>query len=157
VDFVADVRASTPTDAAERAVPDLAEEIALISTARARLRRAVTHRIDREQQRLDALRSRPVLAAPSTLVDQHATAVAALRSRARLVLSHRLDRAASEVEHTLARLRSLSPLATLERGYAVVRRGADGVVLRDPAAVAVGDDLRVTLAAGELAARVVES
>lgn len=154
VDFVADVRASTPTDAAKRAVPDLAEEVALMATARQRLRRAIVHRVDREQQRLDALRSRPVLAAPTTLVDQHVTAVAALRSRARLVLAHRLDRAASEVQHTLARVRSLSPLATLERGYAVVRRASDGAVLRSVSAAVAGEELRVRLADGELLATV---
>ncbi len=156
VDFVADVRASTPTDAAKRAVPDLAEELSLIATARSRLRRSILHRLDREQHRLDALRSRPVLAAPSTVVDQHVAAVAGLRSRSRLALSHRLDRAASEAHHTLARLRSLSPLATLERGYAVVRRATDGAVLRDPGEVDVGEDLRVRLASGELAAKVIE-
>jgi exodeoxyribonuclease VII large subunit len=155
VDFVADVRASTPTDAAKRAVPDLTEEVATIANARARLSRAITHRLDREQQRLDALRSRPVLAAPTTLVDQHMAAVAALRSRVRIVLTHRLERASSDVEHTLARLRSLSPLATLERGYAVVRRSSDGAVLRAPSAIDVGEDLRVRLAEGELAARVI--
>jgi exodeoxyribonuclease VII large subunit len=155
VDFVADVRASTPTDAAKRAVPDLAEEQLLITTARRRLDRAIAHRLEREQQRLDALRSRPVLAAPVTLIDQHAAAISALRSRTRLVVSHRLERASSELSHTLARLRSLSPLSTLERGYAVVRRAADGTVLRDPADVAVGEDLRLRLAAGELTARVV--
>ena len=127
-----------------------------MATARSRLARAITHRLDREQQRLDALRSRPVLAAPVTLVDQHSAAVASLRSRSRVVLSHRLERAASEVAHTLARLRSLSPLSTLERGYAVVRRATDGEVLRNPSSVAVGDDLRVRLAAGELAAKVTE-
>jgi exodeoxyribonuclease VII large subunit len=157
VDFVADVRASTPTDAAKRAVPDFGEEMALVESARARLRRAIRHRVDREQQRLDALRSRPVLAAPTTLVEQHAVAVAALRSRGRIVLTHRLERASSEVAHTLARLRSLSPLATLERGYAVVRRATDGAVVRDPVDVAAGDDLRVRLAAGELTARVLPS
>jgi exodeoxyribonuclease VII, large subunit len=154
VDFVADVRASTPTDAAKRAVPDLAEELRLLSLARSRLARAITHRLDREQQRLDALRSRPVLAAPLTLIDQHAAAVAALRARARVVVTHRLERATSEVTHMLARLRSLSPLSTLERGYAIVQRAADGAVLRDPAVVAVGDELRVRLAAGELTATV---
>jgi exodeoxyribonuclease VII large subunit len=154
VDFVADVRASTPTDAAKRAVPDFAEELALLGTARNRLRRAIVHRVDREQQRLDALRSRPVLAAPTTLVDQHVAAITALRARARLVLSHRLDRAASELDHTLARVRSLSPLATLERGYAVVRRASDGAVLRSASAVAAGDDVRVRLAEGEFVAEV---
>jgi exodeoxyribonuclease VII large subunit len=157
VDFVADVRASTPTDAAKRAVPDLTEELATITNARTRLSRAIAHRLDREQQRLDALRFRPVLAAPTTLVDQQTAAVAALRSRARIVLTHRLERASSDVGHTLARLRSLSPLATLERGYAVVRRSSDGAVLRSPSAIDVGEDLRVRLAEGELAARVIAS
>src|SRR6185436_14791414 len=73
VDYVADVRASTPTDAAKRAVPDLAEELRLISTNQARLRRAVRHRLDREQHLLDALRSRPVLDRPLTLVTTRAS------------------------------------------------------------------------------------
>jgi exodeoxyribonuclease VII large subunit len=156
LDFVADLRASTPTDAAKRAVPDLGEELALIATARSRLTRAVLHRLDREQQRLDALRSRPVLAAPTTLVDRHVEAVAALRARSRLVLSHRLDRAASELQHTVARLRSLSPLSILERGYAVVRRAADGAVLRSPDDAPVGEELRIRVAEGELTAKVVQ-
>ena len=152
LDYVADVRASTPTDAAKRAVPDLAEEQAIIAQARSRLGRAVTFRIDREQQRLDALRSRPVLAQPTTLLDAHAAQVAALRQRADTTLSHRLDRATGDLHHTLARLRGLSPLATLERGYAIVQR--NGAVLRDPADAATDDELRVRLARGELTAKV---
>jgi exodeoxyribonuclease VII large subunit len=73
------------------------------------------------------------------------------------VLSHRLDRAASELHHTLARLRTLSPLSTLERGYAVVRRATDGVVLRSPDDTSVGEELRIRLAAGELTATVAPS
>jgi exodeoxyribonuclease VII large subunit len=152
LDYVADVRASTPTDAAKRAVPDLAEEQAIIAQARARLGRAVTNRLDREQQRLDSLRSRPVLAQPTTLFDAHAAQVAALRQRADTTLSHRLDRAGSDLHHTLARLRGLSPLATLERGYAIVQH--NGAVLRDPADAATNDELRVRLARGELTAKV---
>jgi exodeoxyribonuclease VII large subunit len=154
VDFVADVRASTPTDAVKRAVPDLAEEMTYIGNARARLDRAIGNRLDREQQRLDALRSRPVLAQPATLLDTHAAQIVALRQRSDTILGHRLERAAADVHHTLARLRALSPAATLERGYAIVQRAADGAVLRDPAEVETGDDLRVRLAQGELGARV---
>jgi exodeoxyribonuclease VII large subunit len=154
VDFVADVRASTPTDAAKRAVPDLAEEMRLISMARSRLDRAVRAMIDREQQRLDALRSRPSLARPTTRVDTLAEQVSALRQRARRTVGHRLDRADTELHHVLARLRALSPAATLERGYAIVQRADDGAVLRDPAQVADGDALRLRLAGGELPARV---
>lgn len=154
VDFVADVRASTPTDAAKRAVPDLAEEVRGLALARERLDRAVTNRIDREQQRLEALRTRPVLARPGSMLDAQSELVMALRDRADRTLRHRLERAHTEVHHTLARLRALSPAATLERGYAIVQRRTDGAVLRDPADAHTGDDLRVRLAGGELTARV---
>jgi exodeoxyribonuclease VII large subunit len=154
VDFVADVRASTPTDAAKRAVPDLAEEVRGLANARARLDRAMDNLLDREQHRLDGLRSRPALARPQTLIETRFEQVLALRSRADRTLAHRLDRADTELHHTLARLRGLSPLATLERGYAIVQLVSDGSVLRDPAQTRTGDRLRLRLARGDLAATV---
>ena len=155
VDFVADVRASTPTDAAKRVVPDLAEEIRGLGITRSRLDRAISGLLDRETHRLDGLRSRPVLARPELLVETREAEVSALRDRAGRVLGHRLDRADSDLSHTLARLRALSPAATLQRGYAIVQHGA--AVLRDPAEVATGDALRVRLAGGELHATVTQS
>jgi exodeoxyribonuclease VII large subunit len=157
VDFVADVRASTPTDAAKRAVPDLADEVRQLDNARGRLGRAVRALVEREQHRLDALRSRPVLARPTTMLDQRREQLTALRARAARTLHHRLERADTELHHTLARLRALSPAATLERGYAVVQLSADGSVLRDPAQVAAGDRLRIRVAAGDLTAVVQEA
>jgi exodeoxyribonuclease VII large subunit len=154
VDYVADVRASTPTDAAKRIVPDLAEEIRLIGQARSRLDRALRGLVDREQHRLDAIRSRPSLARPHTMVDTREAEVTALRDRATRTLTHRLDRATAELTHTLARLRTLSPAATLERGYAIVQRADDGIVVRAPHDVAAKDALRIRLADGELAATV---
>ncbi|MGH3646052.1 MAG: exodeoxyribonuclease VII large subunit, partial [Micromonosporaceae bacterium] len=151
VDYVADVRASTPTDAAKRIVPDLAEERRLVSVARGRLDRAVGNLLTREQHRLDALRTRPALARPETLLDRHAEQLRALRDRAARCLVHRLDAATAELTHTRARLRALSPQATLTRGYAVVHR-PDGTVVRRPADVTAGDRLRIRLAEGELAA-----
>ncbi|MGH3712745.1 MAG: exodeoxyribonuclease VII large subunit [Micromonosporaceae bacterium] len=151
VDYVADVRASTPTDAAKRIVPDLAEETRLVAVARQRLDRAVGNLLAREQHRLDALRTRPALARPDTLLDRAAEQVAALRQRADRCLRHRLDAAAAELSHTRARLRALSPQATLSRGYAVVHR-PDGAVVRHPTDVADGDALHIRLAEGELAA-----
>lgn len=155
VDYVADVRASTPTDAAKRIVPDLAEEVRLIRIARQRLDRAVSGLLDREQHRLDAVRSRPVLARPHVMVDQRAADMTALRDRAARCLDHRLTTAAGDLRHTLARLRALSPAATLERGYAIVQR-ADGHVVRAAADVAGGDLLRVRLAEGELTAKAID-
>jgi len=156
VDFVADVRCSTPTDAGKRVVPDLAEERRVVEQHRYRLDRAVGHLLDGERRWLANVRSRPVLARPEALLSGRADEVAGLRDRARRYLGHRLDAAGTDLEHRLARLRSLSPLATMQRGYAVVQRAADGTVLRDPADVAPGAALRVRLAAGELTATVDE-
>jgi exodeoxyribonuclease VII large subunit len=156
VDLVADVRASTPTDAAKRVVPDLGEERDLIGTARGRLRRALIGRLHQEQHRLDALRARPVLARPLVMVDERAADLAALRDRARRCLGHRLDAAANDLRHTLARVRALSPAATLQRGYAIVQR-ADTQVVRGPADVSAGDHLRIRLAGGDLGATVTET
>jgi exodeoxyribonuclease VII large subunit len=134
LDLVADVRASTPTDAAKRVVPDAAEEQDRIAHARSRLRRAVTTLVDREAQGLAQLRSRPVLAAPHVLVDAQHDALTHLRERADRALRHRLDREHDTVGHHLARVRALSPLATLERGYAVAQT-TDGHVLTSVADV----------------------
>ncbi|NGM12208.1 exodeoxyribonuclease VII large subunit [Verrucosispora sp. WMMA2044] len=153
VDYVADVRASTPTDAAKRVVPDLAEEVRLIKQARHRLHRAVHNLVDREAHRIDALRSRPVLARPQVMIEQRAAELVALRQRAGRCLDHRLTAADDDLRHTLARLRALSPAATLDRGYAIVQR-ADGHVVRAASEVAAGDPLRVRLADGELSATV---
>ncbi|GAA0284167.1 exodeoxyribonuclease VII large subunit [Cryptosporangium japonicum] len=151
VDYVADVRASTPTDAAKRVVPDLSEERQRIDVARQRLRRGVLSRLEAGQQWLDGVRSRPAFARPTVLVEQRETEVDGLRERARRTLGHRLDAAGGELAQVRARVRALSPQATLDRGYAVVQR-ADGAVLRDAADAAPGDALRVRLASGELPA-----
>ncbi|MEU7902705.1 exodeoxyribonuclease VII large subunit [Actinoplanes sp. NPDC049118] len=155
IDYVADVRASTPTDAAKRIVPDLAEETNLVRQARRRLDRAVITLVERESHRLESWRSRPVLARPEALVEQRAVEVGALRDRAIRSLDQRLRRADDDLRHTLARLRGLSPMATLERGYAIVQR-ADGHVVRAAGEVETGDVLRVRLADGELRAGVRE-
>jgi exodeoxyribonuclease VII large subunit len=155
LDLVADVRASTPTDAGRRVVPAVAEELSGLAHVRGRLRRAVRHRLDGEAERLATLRSRPVLADPlSGLVQRQADVHAAL-DRGRRALGVRLDRAGDEVRHLAGAVRTLSPASTLQRGYAVVQR-ADGAVVRSPADVATGDRLRLRLAEGEVAAEVVD-
>jgi exodeoxyribonuclease VII large subunit len=156
LDYVADVRASTPTDAAKRIVPDLGEEIRVIRQARQRLDRAVRGLIDREQHRIDAIRSRPVLARPHVMIEQRAADVTALRDRAGRSLDHRISAAAGDLRHTVARLRALSPAATLDRGYAIVQ-GRSGHVVRAASEVAKGDVLRVRLASGELSTTVDEA
>ncbi|WP_428980312.1 exodeoxyribonuclease VII large subunit [Isoptericola cucumis] len=153
LDLVADYRASTPTDAAKRVVPDVAEERARAAQARQRMRAALAARLDREQHRLDALRSRPVLANPQTTVDTREREVGQHVRHARHLLDAALLRAAGEVGRLAAQVRTLSPASTLERGYAVVQHG-DGHVVRSPDDVAAGDPLHVRLADGALDAEV---
>jgi exodeoxyribonuclease VII large subunit len=152
LDLVADVRASTPTDAAKLVVPDMAEQLAGIGRARGRLLRAVQQRVERETAGLAALRSRPVLARPVTMVEVREADVQGLLDRSRGALATRLHRGADEARHLAAQVRALSPAATLERGYAVVQQ-PDGRVVVDPAEVPPGARLRVRVARGELAVR----
>jgi exodeoxyribonuclease VII large subunit len=140
LDLVADVRASTPTDAARRAVPDVAEQLALIDQLRGRARRCLAGRIDRESSWLAAARSRPALASPMREVDRREELIMALTERARQSVSARLARASDDIAHTRARLVTLSPASTLRRGYAIVQR-ADGGVVRAAAGLAEGDAL----------------
>ncbi len=153
LDLVADVRASTPTDAGKRVVPDVTEESARTQQLRSRLGTAVRNRFDREQHTLDALRSRPVLADPARGLDERTRVVAELRDRARRCLGQRIERATEDVQHISARVRALSPASTLARGYAVVQR-ADSLVVRSPGEVAVGDALRIRVSDGDFRAQV---
>ena len=130
-------------------MPDVAEELQGVAGARDRLRSLVAAQVAREQAGLDALRSRPALADPRSLVDGRAEELVALRERARRSLSHRLDRAADEIDHQRARARALSPLATLRRGYAVLQ-GPDGHVVTSVDGVAPGAEVSVRVADGRV-------
>jgi exodeoxyribonuclease VII large subunit len=151
LDLVADVRAATPTDAAKRVVPDMTEQLQLLTTARARLHRAVDGRLHAEQGRLDLLRSRPALASPTSLLGTRSAEVTAIVERARRCLASRLDRADDDIRHQRARARALSPLATLERGYAVLQDGA-GHVVTSVDGVSAGAEVTIRVADGRIAA-----
>jgi exodeoxyribonuclease VII large subunit len=150
LDYVADVRASTPTDAARRVVPDVTEQLALIGQLRTRARRYLAGRLDRELSWLAAIRSRPALANPVREIERQQELVAALTQRARRCLSASLDRASDDVAHTRARLVALSPAGTLRRGYAIVQH-ADATVVRSAADVAPDEALTVRFADDQLA------
>ncbi len=149
LDYVADVRASTPTDAAKRIVPDVREELARVRQARDRCRRVVTGLVEGELRRLEMALSRPVFADPHRIVEDRRTAVKALQDRGSRRFGAQLDHAANDLAHTKARVVALSPQATLDRGYAVVQ-SSDGSVVRDAASVSSGEQLRVRLSQGEL-------
>lgn len=153
LDLVADLRASTPTDAAKRIVPDVREELARVQLVRDRALRVIRGLIDREERGLEAALSRPAMAAPYRMVDGRAEEVAGQVDRARRTLGHLLDRADADLTHTLARVVALSPAATLRRGYAVLQR-EDGTVVRAPDDVRPEDPLRARVAEGDFTVRV---
>ncbi|RNL61341.1 exodeoxyribonuclease VII large subunit [Nocardioides marmoriginsengisoli] len=153
LDLVADLRASTPTDAAKRIVPDVAEEGHRVLQLRDRIRRTTHALVAREQQQLDNLRSRPSMADPRSDLVGRADEVRALRARGQRVLGHVLDRAADDLDHSLARVRALSPLATLRRGYAVLS-DADGALFSSVEDIAGGAPVTIRVADGRISATV---
>jgi exodeoxyribonuclease VII large subunit len=152
LDYVADVRASTPTDAAKKTVPDVREQLALVGQLRDRGRRCLSGRVEREVQWLAGIRSRPALADPVREIERQAEAAGTLRDRARRCLSSALDRASDDLSHTRGRLVALSPAATLERGYAVVQRPDESVV-GAAADVRKDDELLIRFHDGRLTVR----
>nr|WP_285725979.1 exodeoxyribonuclease VII large subunit [Psychromicrobium sp. YIM S02556] len=152
LDEVADLRASTPTDAAKRIVPDMAEELRLVAGLRYQLERSVTQLLQRENERLDNLRSRPVLAHPDGMIEVRAADTERLRDRALAAMKTLTLRHRDALAHSVAQIRALSPQNTLDRGYAVVQM-ANGSVLRDAAQAPSGTTLSIRLARGTVAAR----
>ena len=153
LDLVADYRASTPTDAAKRVVPDIAEEIAMIGAMRDRARRTLVNRINLEATQIANFKNRPVMKDPHVLITTRAEIIAGLRDRSNRSFAHQLKLAKEELKQIKARVRALSPQATLDRGYSVVQL-ADGQIVTDPKKLKQGDLLRLRLAKGETQATV---
>jgi exodeoxyribonuclease VII large subunit len=155
LDLVADYRASTPTDAAKRVVPDISEEIAMIESMRDRARRTLVNRLDLESTRITNFRNRPVMKDPHVLITTRAEIIAGLRDRSNRSFGASLKLAKEELKQVKARVRALSPQSTLDRGYSVVQL-ADGQIVTDPKKLTPGDELRLRLAKGETKATVLD-
>jgi exodeoxyribonuclease VII large subunit len=153
LDLVADFRASTPTDAAKRVVPDINEEIDLIEKLRDRASRFVRNMIELESSKIANLSARPVLRDPAVMITSRLEIITGLRDRSIRSFQGRLAIAQEELQQVTARVRALSPQATLDRGYAVVQL-PDGSIARDSAALKDGEKLRIRLAQGETSAMV---
>lgn len=152
LDDVADLRASTPTDAAKRVVPDVNEELQRIRQARAQLSRSVDQLMSRETERLAQLRSRPVLAQPAGMVSVRHDDLVRLRNRSTMAIETALAREADRVSHLRTHVRSLSPQNTLDRGYAVVQNERREVV-RTPDQAPLDSLLAIRVAGGRISAR----
>ena len=155
LDLVADYRASTPTDAAKRVVPDVAEEKTRVHQARQRMVQAMSGLVGRQQELLNALRSRPVLMDPTATFGRRYEQLADLRHRADRAIGSTIERESALIGHHLARVRAMSPQATLERGYSILL-DPDGVAVRTVEQIKVGEDLLAQLADGQLRLEVLE-
>lgn len=152
-DLAADVRASTPTAAGRLVVPDAAELLEALERARGSLARGARRTLERRAERLTLLHEALARGARRTF-DRHAQALALAHDRLRRAPALLVERRRAALEGAAGRLRALSPRATLERGYAIVR--LQGHVLRAATSTMPGDSIGVELAAGSLVARVEE-
>jgi exodeoxyribonuclease VII large subunit len=152
LDDVADLRASTPTDAAKRVVPDVAEQRALVSQLRARLTGRLTQRVLHDIAQLEQIRSRPSLRTPHAMLTSRAQELWMLSNRGRDIVDRRLEGERRRTRELSASLRALSPLATLARGYAIAQVEG-GAIVRDASQAPAGAALTITVARGSLEAR----
>ena len=153
LDLVADYRASTPTDAAKRVVPDIAQEISDIEKIRDRIYRHICATIEYEISQIAQLRNRPVMKDPMVMVTTRRDELKALRDRALRGFTSLLEIEKKELKGVRDHLRSLSPQSTMDRGYAVVQL-SDGKILRDATKLKLGTALRIRVAKGETGATV---
>ena len=153
LDLVADYRASTPTDAAKKVVPDIAQEISDIEKLRDRALRSLVARLDFESQQIAQLRNRPVMKDPMVMVTTRVDELKALRDRSLRGFASLLEIEKKELKGVRDHLRSLSPQSTMDRGYAVVQL-TDGKILRDATKLKAGTALRIRVAKGETGATV---
>jgi exodeoxyribonuclease VII large subunit len=150
-DLAADVRASTPTAAGKLVVPDLAQLVASLDRARGALARTVRLALARDGQALDHTLAR-LRAAPRLAVERESRRLEDAHGRLRRAPALAVERRRAQLEAAAGKLRVLSPMKTLERGYAIVRTGS--TVVRSAADVAPGARVEVALAEGGFGARV---
>lgn len=152
-DEVADLRASTPTDAAKRVVPDVIEERRQLAQALERISLRILTFLQSQFDILFATRSRPIFANPMSIVEARLGELEQYSSGLRLHIKSALEKQTILVAGLRAQLRALSPKQTIDRGYAVVRN-QNGGLITSPMQVASGEALRITVAGGDIAARV---
>ncbi len=151
LDLVADWRASTPTDAGKRVVPDMDEELTKIANLRDRAKRFIEGRIEFEMQKIAQFMDRPSMREPETMISTRAEVINNLRARSFRSTDSKLNLASEEITSLAAQVRTLSPQATLDRGYSVVQK-SDGSVVRKAGELTTGERLRIRLAQGEVSA-----
>jgi exodeoxyribonuclease VII large subunit len=153
-DFVADVRAPTPSGAAELATPDGHAWLHRLSQLRARFTAGMRRQLQHEHTRIAALMRRLQQAHPGARLAHYSQRLDELEGRLRFALQARLAAQSARLESAARALQAVSPLATLGRGFAVITRSADGALVTASEQLAVGDTFDATLAQGSLHAAV---
>lgn len=153
LDLVADVRASTPTDAARKVVPDFDYEFDLIENTLETLRRFVANAIEREQLLLDRLLENSALDSVENFLSPYLDQLFDTRFQIREITQSKVRSEILWLEPTKAQLKALSPLATLERGFAIVQRD-NGSLVKSAKDVKKGEQLRIRLAKDSVKAKV---
>lgn len=151
-DLVADCRALTPSEAAERLVPDRAELQTQLVAIQDRLKRGLVHRLESARVRLESLASRNVLTRPLDRIRQQSMNLDLLNDQLNRTMESKLRQVEGSLLSSAAKLESLSPLGTLARGYSLTTR--DGRVLRDASEIAVNDVIETKLEKGKIVSRV---
>jgi len=154
VDFVADVRAPTPSGAAEIVVPDREHWLRAVNSLAARFGRLGQRAVEDRAQSLDWLSRRLAQASPTAVVERSIARLASLRQRLNVSARETVSEVSHRLELAMRGLHSVSPLATLDRGYAIVEDASTGKVLLKASDAAPGEDIRAHLAEGELIATV---
>jgi exodeoxyribonuclease VII large subunit len=151
-DLVADVRALTPSEAAERLVPDQAQVIQQLGNVRTRMTRALRDQLDFATAELEQIAARPVFARPMVLVEQKAQRIAEIQQRIQLAMRRKTELAASEIQSMAGRLDAINPLAVLARGYSLTSTVSDDntTLVLDSDSIKVGDEIETKLARGKL-------
>ncbi|MDH4126795.1 MAG: exodeoxyribonuclease VII large subunit, partial [Gammaproteobacteria bacterium] len=153
-DFVADRRAPTPSGAAEIAVPDQQDWLRSLDSLAARIARLGRRMLEELAQTVDWLGRRLLQTSPSATLQRSRLRLSGLQQRLNSAARHSLANVSHRLELAMRGLHAVSPLATLERGYAIVADAKSGKVLLHAADAAVGSDIRARLADGELVATV---
>ncbi len=151
LDLVADVRASTPTDAASTIDPDFNQELAGLTKAREIARRVITQWLVRERDRLASLRARPVLATPDGFLSVRRDELHNNRRRIRVHITNELLYASAQLRSNQDKVRLLSPASTLDRGYAIVQR-SDQSIVRGVDQLSTDDIVNVRVSSGSFSA-----
>lgn len=153
-DFVADVRAATPTEAAERLLPSRDEFLARLAELQKRLLTGLRSRATNGRGRWESLAQRRVFRRPLDRVHEWMERVDELEGRLSRATQQRRQRATDRLASLVDRLESLSPLAVLTRGYSVTLRADTRSVVRDAATLAIGDQITTRLMTGTVISRV---